>query len=73
MKVVYGMSAATELRPCTKDGCCRLEAQVGTDGGLYVGFRGGFQNIRDPYLLKGKKGENEFKVARISEDKWDSG
>ena len=52
-------------------GCCRLEAQVGTDGSLYIGFRGGFENIRDPYLLKGKKDENEFKVSRISEDKWD--
>jgi hypothetical protein len=54
-------------------GCCRLEAQVGKGDSLYIGFRGGFQNIRDAYLLKGKKGENEFKVARISEDKWDAG
>jgi hypothetical protein len=54
-------------------GCCRLEAQVGKGDSLYIGFRGGFQNIRDPYLLKGKKGENEFKVTRISEDKWDVG
>jgi len=52
-------------------GCCRLEAQVGTDESLYIGFRGGFENIRDPDLLKGKKAENNFKVSRISEDKWD--
>jgi hypothetical protein len=51
-------------------GCCRLEARVGPDNNLYVGFRGGFQNIRDPYLLKGKKTENDFKVARVSEDNW---
>jgi hypothetical protein len=54
-------------------GCCRLEAQVGTDGSLYIGFRGGFENIRDPHLLKGQKTENKFKVTRISEDKWDFG
>jgi hypothetical protein len=53
-------------------GCCRLEAKVGPDDDLYVGFRGGYQNIRDPYLLKGRKAENDFKVARISEDNWES-
>jgi hypothetical protein len=54
-------------------GCCRLEAQVGPDDALYVGFRGGFQNLRDPYLLKGEKAQNDFKVVRISEDKWEAG
>jgi hypothetical protein len=54
-------------------GCCRLEACVGPDDNLYVGFRGGFQNIRDPYLLQGKKTENNFKVTRVSEDNWDFG
>ena len=34
--------------------------RVGPDDHLYVGFRGGFQNIRDPYLLRGKKTENDF-------------
>jgi hypothetical protein len=52
-------------------GCCRLEARVGPDDHLYVGFRGGYQNLRDPYLLKGKKAENDFKMARVSEDKWE--
>jgi hypothetical protein len=54
-------------------GCCRLEAQVGPGNTLYVAFRGGFQNLRDPHLLKGKKTENNFKVTRISEDNWESG
>jgi hypothetical protein len=54
-------------------GCCRLEAQVGPDNNLYVGFRGGFQNIRDPHLLKGKKAENDFRTTRINEDNWESG
>jgi hypothetical protein len=54
-------------------GCCRLEARVGPDDNLYIGFRGGFHNIRDPYLLKSKKSDNDFKMARISEDKWEAG
>jgi len=54
-------------------GCCRLEARVAPDENLYIAFRGGFQNIRDPYLLKGKKTENDFRVTRISEDNWDFG
>jgi hypothetical protein len=54
-------------------GCCRLEAQVGPEGDLYIGFRGGYQNLRDPHLLKGKKAENNFKVAHIGEDNWEAG
>jgi hypothetical protein len=53
-------------------GCCRLNAAVG-DGNLYVAFRGGYQNVRDPYLLKGKKTENNFHCIRVSEDNWKFG
>jgi hypothetical protein len=67
--------AASELvkhdYPGRACGCCRLEARVGPDDHLYVGFRGGYQNIRDPYLLEGKKTENDFTVARVSEDNWE--
>src|SRR5262249_51460791 len=52
-------------------GCCRLEARAGADDYLYVGFRGGYLSIRDPYLLKGRKTENDFKCLRVSEDNWE--
>jgi hypothetical protein len=51
-------------------GCCRLEARVGGDGNLYVAFRGGYKGIRDPYLLKGRRGGNDFKSVRVSADDW---
>jgi hypothetical protein len=50
-------------------GCCRLESQVGGDN-LYIAFRGGYKSIRDPFLLKGPKGENDFKSVPISTDDW---
>ena len=54
-------------------GCCRLEAQVGADGYLYVAFRGGYKNLRDPYLLRGRKTENDFRCVRVSADDWEFG
>ncbi|HEV3262507.1 MAG TPA: sialidase family protein [Gemmataceae bacterium] len=51
-------------------GCCRLEARAGTDGNLYVAFRAGYKGIRDPYLLRGRASENDFKSVRVSVDKW---
>jgi hypothetical protein len=54
-------------------GCCRLTAQVGSDGNLYVAFRGGYRNLRDPYFLSGKKTENNFHCLRVSEDNWSFG
>jgi hypothetical protein len=54
-------------------GCCRLNAAVGADGKLYLAFRGGYQNIRDPYLLVGRKTDNDFHCVRVSEDDWHFG
>jgi hypothetical protein len=54
-------------------GCCRLEARVGAAGNLYIAFRGGFQSIRDPYLLKGRKTANDFQSIRVSKDNWNFG
>jgi hypothetical protein len=51
-------------------GCCRLEAQVGDDGNLYVAFRGGYKGLRDPWLLVGRKTENNFKCLNVHVDKW---
>lgn len=49
--------------------CCRLEARLnGND--VYIAFRSGYHNIRDFYLLKGRKTENNFHAVRISEDNW---
>lgn len=49
--------------------CCRLEARLqGED--VYIAFRSGYHNIRDFYLLKGRKTENNFHAVRISEDNW---
>jgi hypothetical protein len=54
-------------------GCCRLSASFGADGKLYIALRGGWKNIRDPYLLVGPKDKNDFHCVRISEDNWDFG
>jgi hypothetical protein len=54
-------------------GCCRLEAVLGGDGNLYVGFRGGYKGLRDPWLLVGKKTENDFKCVLVHEDTWRTG
>ena len=49
--------------------CCRLEARLsGND--VYLAFRTGYHNIRDFYLLKGRKTENHFKAVRVSSDEW---
>lgn len=53
-------------------GCCRLEARVGPDDQLYIAFRGGYRNVRDPFLLRGPKAGNDFRVRRISVDDWHS-
>lgn len=50
--------------------CCRLEARLsGAD--VYIAFRTGYHNIRDFYLLKSSKLENNFKALRVSDDKWE--
>ena len=49
--------------------CCRLEARLQGDD-VYIAFRSGWHNIRDFYLLKGRKLENNFKAIRVSDDKW---
>jgi hypothetical protein len=57
-----------DKRACS---CCRIEAVVGKDGYLYVAFRTGYQNIRDFYLLKGRKTENNFRLVPVSADNWE--
>ncbi len=54
-------------------GCCRLEAHLGGDGNLYIGFRGGYKGLRDPWLLVGKKTANDFRCVSVHEDKWKTG
>ncbi|MBS1810392.1 MAG: hypothetical protein JST84_19670 [Acidobacteria bacterium] len=49
--------------------CCRLEARLQGDD-LYIAFRTGYHNIRDFYLLKGRKLENNFKAVQVSADDW---
>ena len=49
--------------------CCRLEARLSGDD-VYLAFRSGYHNIRDFYLLKGHKLENNFKAAQVSSDEW---
>lgn len=44
--------------------CCMLDATTDAAGGLLVGFRGGYQNIRDVFLVRGGR------AARISDDGW---
>ena len=54
-------------------GCCRLEARFGKDDQLFIAFRGGYKNLRDPYLVKGPVADNDFQCLKISPDEWDSG
>ncbi|HYV37734.1 MAG TPA: sialidase family protein, partial [Gemmataceae bacterium] len=56
-------------------GCCRLEARIGgpDDANLYVAFRGGYKGIRDPWLLVGKKTENNFRCLSVHADQWKTG
>ncbi len=49
--------------------CCRLEARMSGEA-VYVAFRSGYHNIRDFYLLKGHKSENNFKAVQVSSDEW---
>ncbi len=49
--------------------CCRLEARLSGDN-VYIAFRTGFHNLRDFYLLTGRKTENNFQAVRVSEDNW---
>lgn len=49
--------------------CCRLEARLSGDD-VYIAFRSGYRNIRDFYLLQGRKTENNFKAVRVSQDNW---
>jgi hypothetical protein len=53
-------------------GCCRLEARI-AGAKLYVAFRGGYKNLRDPWLLVGPKAGNDFRCVRVSEDNWSTG
>jgi hypothetical protein len=50
--------------------CCRLESRIGDDGNVYLAFRSGYKSIRDIYLLKGPKKENNFRSTRVSTDDW---
>jgi hypothetical protein len=50
--------------------CCQLEARLGPDENLYLSFRSGYRNIRDAYLLKAPKLENNFRSVRVSPDDW---
>jgi hypothetical protein len=56
-------------------GCCRLEARIGgpEDANLYVAFRGGYKGMRDPWLLIGKKTENNFRCLNVHADQWKTG
>lgn len=51
-------------------GCCMMAIQAGADDNLYIAFRGGYKNVRDIYVLSGRKTENNFKSTRVSADNW---
>ncbi len=72
-KTFAGSELVKHNYPGRACGCCRLVARVGADGNLYVAFRGGYHNLRDPHLLRGRKTGNDFKVTRISPDQWEFG
>jgi hypothetical protein len=54
-------------------GCCRLEARAGADGKVYLAFRSGYKNLRDPYVLVGSATDNRFRCVPVSPDKWEAG
>jgi len=63
--LTFGANAAAKSdypgRACA---CCMLDAATDAAGQLLIGFRGGYQNIRDVFLLRGSR------AARISGDGW---
>jgi hypothetical protein len=50
---------------------CMMRARFGADGNAYLVFRSAQENIRDFYVLKGAKAENNFTPVRVNLDNWE--
>ena len=50
---------------------CMMRARIGSDGNVYLAFRSAENNIRDFYVLRGRKTENRFTAIRVNQDNWE--
>jgi len=50
---------------------CMMRARIGADGNAYLAFRSAENNIRDFYVLRGRKTENRFTALRVNHDNWE--
>jgi len=50
---------------------CMMRARIGGDGNAYLAFRSAENNIRDFYVLRGRKTENRFTALRVNQDNWE--
>ncbi len=50
---------------------CMMRARIAADGNVYLALRVADNNIRDFYLLKSRKTENNFTPIRVNEDNWE--
>jgi hypothetical protein len=68
----FGASARVNITNLAGVACsmCMTRARMGEDGNLYLAFRSAIGNIRDFYLLKGAKSENQFVAIRVNQDNW---
>ena len=50
---------------------CMMRARIGDDGNVYLAFRSAEKNIRDFYVLRSRKTENDFTALRVNKDNWE--
>lgn len=50
---------------------CMMRARMGAGDSVYLAFRSAEKNIRDFYVLKGPKTENNFTAIRVNQDNWE--
>lgn len=51
--------------------CCHLAASVDHDGRFLVAFRGAKDGVRDVFLLRSDRAGRRFRVARLTDDRWE--
>lgn len=49
---------------------CMMRARIGADGNVYLAFRSAQDNVRDFYVLKSPKTQNNFTALRVNTDNW---
>ncbi len=71
--VSFGSAERVEIGNLKDLACsmCMMRARIGDDGNAYLAFRSAENNIRDFYVLRGRKTENHFTALRVNQDNWE--